>query len=370
MPRRDVAIYSPYASQLYEPNAATRGGAELQTYMLAAGLAERGLKVGHIVLPLKGAGDSSPAGVDVVERPPFAGQRPKVGKAQEIAAVWRALSCADARVYVFRSGWAAMGIAGLFCVLRRRRLVWASASDLDFSLFFFRGKRADRELFKFGVRRSAAAVVQTGHQARLAEQTFGRLNRVVEIPSFAREAELSAHTPEAFLWTGQLEEFKNPLAYVELARNVPEAKFWMIPRFVEKEASLGEQVKRAADELPNLELLEARPYPEAMELVARSVAVVNTSPSEGMPNTFLEAWARGIPALTLQFDPDGRIQADGLGAAAQGSPEQFAQGARELWNGRADRAELSTRVRDHVRATHGVGPVADRWLELIRELLA
>lgn len=369
MPSRDIAIYSPYASQLYERRPAVSGGAELQTVMLAAALAEHGLRVAHIVLPLEGEATSLPNGVEVVQRRPFAGGWRLLGQAREIGRVWRALAAADAGVYVVRSSWAALGVVAAFCALRRRRLVWASASDLDFGSFFFRGRRAELELFRLGVRRADLIVVQTEAQANLAEEAFGSRRRVVRIPSFARLAEPSRRAPEAFLWTGRLEEYKGPVAYVELARSVPEAHFWMIPKFVEESAAYGREVEAGAAELPNLELLEARPHGELMELVERSVAVVNTSPSEGMPNTFLEAWARGIPVLTLVFDPDSRVEREQLGVAAGGSKERFAEGARELWDGRTRREDLSRRVRACLERRHGPKIVGERWAVVLSELL-
>ena len=368
MPTRDIAIYSPYASQLYERRPAVSGGAEIQTVMLAKALGGEGFAVGHVVLPIEREVADPPPGVQVLQRLPFAEGGGWRRQLAEIGRVWRAVASADARVYVVRSSWAALGVIALFCALRRRRLIWASASNLDFGSAFFRGRRAELEMFRFGVRRAALTVVQTDEQLELFGQAFGSRRRAVRIPSFARLAEQSTVPAEAFLWTGRLEAIKAPMAYVELARAVPEAHFWMIPKFVEEQAEYGQEVEAAAAELPNLELLDARPHAELMQLVERAVAIVNTSPAEGMPNTFLEGWARGVPVLTYAFDPDRCVAEKGLGVAAGGSMERFAEGARELWATRGNRGDLARHVRDHLARTHGPRAVGQRWAMAVRGL--
>jgi glycosyltransferase involved in cell wall biosynthesis len=86
-----------------------------------------------------------------------------------------------------------------------------------------------------------------------------------------------------------------------------------------------------------------------------------------MPNAFLEAWAHGVPVLTLQFDPDSVVTRNGLGISAGGSWERFVQGARELWERREDREELARRVRTYVATVHSMDAVALRWSELLDE---
>lgn len=368
MPRNDVAIYAPYASQLYERDVTVSGGAELQTVMLATHLARRGLRCAHIVLPLEAARTDLAGGLELVQRAPFGGGSKPVGKAVEMRRVWRAFEDADAHAYVFRGGWPALGVAAAFCRRKGRRLVFASASDRNFVSHARGLKRLDYGIFRYGARRANVIVAQTGSQAMLARDAFPRVERIVEIPSFAEPAALSTAAPAAFLWTGRLIEYKNPDAYVELARAVPDAHFWMIPKFVDEDPERGRLVEEAARALPNLELLDAVPRAELMKLVDRSVAIVNTSPREGMPNLFLEGWARGIPALTLDFDPDGRIAEHGLGVAADGSMERLAAGARALWAGGDRRDAMGRRSRAYVVGTHGYESVAARWVELLEEI--
>jgi glycosyltransferase involved in cell wall biosynthesis len=109
-------------------------------------------------------------------------------------------------------------------------------------------------------------------------------------------------------------------------------------------------------------------HPALVEELAGAVAVVNTSAFEGMPNTFLEAWGLGVPALTLSFDPDNLIRDKGLGIAAGADFDAFVAGARELWNGRADRSELSARTVGYIREFHSVEVVGSQWEDLLGKL--
>jgi glycosyltransferase involved in cell wall biosynthesis len=255
------------------------------------------------------------------------------------------------------------------------------SNDLDLTLEFFRDRRPERALYEYGVRHADAVVVQSRRQVELADRTFPTVTRVLEIPSFAATPELSSAPPEAFLWAGRLDRYKQPERYIELAEAMPDAHFWMIARRSEPERGSGspgandestfeEEVRARAQRVPNLEVLEARPHADAMKLLERSVAIVNTGKAEGMPNLFLEAWSRGIPVLSYEFDPDSRIERGGLGEVAHGSSAHFVQGARRLWEGRNDRLSLSRRLRAHVMSHHSAEAVTSRWETLVAELRA
>lgn len=117
----------------------------------------------------------------------------------------------------------------------------------------------------------------------------------------------------------------------------------------------------AARQLPNLTLLAPRPRAELAPLLRRAVAVISTSRTEGMPNVFLEAWTRGVPALALAHDPDGVIERERLGAFAHGSPARLAELARTMWERRDDQSEQASRCRSYVVREHDRDLIARRW---------
>jgi glycosyltransferase involved in cell wall biosynthesis len=370
--RNDIAIYttSAFTAGTYDrARGRDDGGAERQMTLLARALAERGLQVAHIVYP---PGDpielSYP--LELVPRGAYAGRRPIIGRFLEILTIWRALRAADACVVIVRTASPVVGITALYCKLGGRRLIFSSSNVSDFTMERMWG-RAGRGLYRLGVRRANAVVVQSDEQAALAKEAFGSLRRVQRIPSFAEPASAADRPPErdAFLWFGRLVSYKQPMRYVELARTLPDARFIMIPVITEAGPREVAELRTAAEGVPNLELVDPLPHAELAALIESAVAIVNTSVLEGMPNAFLEAWTHGIPVLTLQFDPDDLVEREGLGISAQGSWDRFVEGARELWEGRNGREELALRVQAYVSKTHSMDMVGAQWSELIREVV-
>jgi glycosyltransferase involved in cell wall biosynthesis len=150
---------------------------------------------------------------------------------------------------------------------------------------------------------------------------------------------------------------------------VPEARFWAVWFSTdETRPGLREELESAAAEVENLEVLGQLPHAEVLYRMHRAVAIVSTSSAEGMPNVFLEAWSRGVPVLSLEYDPDGKIESLGLGEAAGNSPERLAEAARSLWSDPRLRSEMGDRGREYVLAEHSPAVVADRWADAIREL--
>jgi glycosyltransferase involved in cell wall biosynthesis len=255
-------------------------------------------------------------------------------------------------------------MVGLIARLTGRRFVYSTASVTNFDHGRLEPDRVKLLLYHLGVRLASEVVVQSHEQAALCQQRFGRSPKVIK--SIGEQAPQRTAVPEALLWVGRAVDRKGPEALVELARAVPEARFWMVavPTHASERRRI-HQLQGAAAKLPNLELLPPRPRPELLELIDSAVAMVNTAPAEGMPNIFLEAWARGVPALALHHDPDGLIECEGLGGFAQGSPERLAALARDMWRSRHDQHQIAGRCLDYVDREHGANAVAQSWMAVL-----
>jgi glycosyltransferase involved in cell wall biosynthesis len=366
--RHDVVFYVPgVGSLLSTTSPSPSGGAETQAWMLAKALAARGLCVATIAYGDRAELPSEIDGVRIVRRPAYRKRGVILGKLVEVVLIWRALWQTPGSAIVTRCAGVQVGLIAVYASLARRRLVYASAAVTDFECAKLIPNRRDQALYKLGVHLADEIVVQTEDQIDLCQASFGRratlINSIAELPELPESA---SPRPEAFLWVGRLTSYKRPLEYIELARAVPEARFRMVgvPQATQGEG-LAEAVAAASADIPNLELLAPRSHPEVGELMARSVASVNTSDFEGMPNVLLESWARGVPALALTHDPGGVIEKHALGGFAHGSRDRLVSLARQQWDQRNDRKELRDRCREYVAAEHSPEAVAGRWLQVL-----
>lgn len=367
---RDVAIYAPSAAKLYGRNggALGGGGAEVQTVLLARALTERGLDVAHVVYPIPDPVPLKPPAPTLIERRPPSG-RSRLHAVRELLNIRPALTRADARIVVVRGSGGYVIPAAAWCARRDRAFVFAASNELDFDLSRSDRRRSTLRAYGRAVQQARRLVVQTQRQAELAHEAFPSLDPIV-IPSFAEPAEQSSAEPEYFLWSDRLTEYKRPEKYVELAAALPDAHFRMVVlETTETSTELRDRIQAAAQRLPNLEVMPRRPRTEALAEMAKAIAIVKTSEVEGMPNTFLEAWARGVPVLSLSVDPDDRIAERGAGLLAEGSMERLTEGARRLQEDPELRAKLGANGRAFVREHHSLDAVADRWAELLGELL-
>jgi glycosyltransferase involved in cell wall biosynthesis len=361
-PSYDVVFYQPTVTPLLGGGLeSVAGGAETQIVLLAAGLARSGLRVCVVAAPADNL-PTSFQGFDIIARAPSQAARRVVGRAHEAAMIYASLRSVSARIVVARVAGAQIGLVASVAKVLRRRFVYSSANIFDFDFDALGFRRRDLALYRHGVRLADEIVVQTEEQARACWARFGRPSVLAR--SIAEPATRSGD-PEALIWVGRLVAYKQPLAFVELARALPEARFRLVGVPGPDSGSLVEDVRRAAADVPNLELLEPRPRADVLDLIGRSAAVVNTSTYEGMPNIFLEGWARGVPALALAHDPDDVITRHGLGAFAGGSREALAAAARRLWAER-DHPAAGEACRRYVAAHHAEAGVVSQWEPVLK----
>jgi glycosyltransferase involved in cell wall biosynthesis len=254
--------------------------------------------------------------------------------------MWSALARADADIYYTSCAGMQVGLVALFCRRFRRRFVFRTASDADCDRSRLLVPTArDRWLYAYGLRRADAILVQSASQAEALAHNFGLAGRVAGM--LVEKAEPAAARDIDVLWVSNIRREKRPDRILELAGRMPDVKIHMVGGPLAGEEALFRDVEHAATTRLNVSFHGRLSYWDANELYGRARLLVNTSDVEGFPNSYLQAWVRGVPVVTL-LDPDGVIEREGLGVAARSSAQvagavEYLLGTPTAWKAASDR---------------------------------
>jgi glycosyltransferase involved in cell wall biosynthesis len=299
----------------------TVGGESVQQTLLARALTRRGHDVSMVV------GDyGQPDGAEYQCIRLFKAYRFQAGMPvlrfihPRWTGLWSALMRANADLYYTSCAGMQVGLMALFCRYFGKRFVFRSASDSDCdrSRLLVQYRR-DRWLYEYGLRRADAILVQSAFQAQTLLRSYGLQARIA---GMLVESSLSSAARDIdVLWLGNIRKVKRPDRVLELADQLTDINFHIAGGPLPGEDSLYDDVRSAAATRANVTFHGPLSYWAANEMSGRAKLLLNTSDVEGFPNTYLQAWIRGVPVVTL-IDPDNVIAREGLGAAA-GSPAEF-----------------------------------------------
>jgi glycosyltransferase involved in cell wall biosynthesis len=291
------------------------GGAELQQTLVAKALVKRGLRVSMVVKDYGQPDQASWSGVTT-----FKAYRPDAGMPvirflhPRWSGVWAAMRRADADIYYVSCAGEIVWQVALFARLFRRKTVFRVASDSDcdprallVSLWW------NRQVYRYALPAIDMVLAQTQRQRDLLLRNFNRESRIV-----APIAETAARRPPFHertidvLWVGNFRTLKRAELLLTLAERFPGMSFHMVGGPVASAPEYFESMRHKAAALPNVQFHGAVPYHEIGRFFERARLLVNTSETEGFPNTFLQAWSHGAPVVAF-LDPDELIVRQGLG---------------------------------------------------------
>jgi glycosyltransferase involved in cell wall biosynthesis len=347
------------------------GGAELQQSMVAPELARRGYDVSMISMDFGQEEGGYLQGVRLLKmHAPDAGVPVVRFVHPRFTSLWAAMKRADADVYYQRTSAVQTGFMAAFCRMHGRKSIHAGASDLD----FVPGRqdirlRRDRMIYEYGLRHVDRLFVQNPFQQKAARENYGRES--VLVPNCFAPAPGSKADPRGYvLWVATVRPSKRPELLHEIARRLPRHRFVMVGGSDSdaRGRAFAEGARAAMRSLPNATVHGFLPFAEADRLFDGARLVINTSTYEGFPNTFLQAWSRGIPIVSFV----------GTGSMHRGEP--LFETARDVDHATAQVARLmdedaaweaaSRRAREHFLERHSVPAVASMYEAEIDRLAA
>ena len=306
-----VAFYSYHAFEVVHSASTSAGGMELQVLLLGRELTKRGIGVEFLV------GDFGQP--DVVEEDGLVFRKifraTTSSNASKLLFFLRTLRSSRADIVLERGSSVSSGILYAASRIVGMKYIFAAASDVNCDRRSHDPSiqgRFRRRLYDLAIRGADAVVVQKRSQQMLLRRSYGRDGVVIRSLALVPEglsADGKAHG-RAIVWISNLHRYKQPELFLELARRMPNHRFIMAGGT--KDQAFSQELTDAARRIPNLDFRGFIPQREVWGLLSEARVIVNTTVvdgkyEEGFPNTFIQAWALGVPVVSLISDPDSIV---------------------------------------------------------------
>lgn len=142
-------------------------------------------------------------------------------------------------------------------------------------------------------------------------------NNLIDLNKIPKE---SNPVRQDFCYVGALDRRKGFAEFFELVQRAPSHTFKVIGAPRDRTGYLYYEKLKS---FKNVTLYGKLSHKETMHHILNSKALISTSPMEGFPNVFIEAWVYGIPVLSLYFDPGDIIKNEKLGVIANGNIDKL-----------------------------------------------
>jgi glycosyltransferase involved in cell wall biosynthesis len=265
-----------------------------------------------------------------------------------------------------------------------RKFIWATASDMDclsamkqtaFDMASLKNKPLRSKLIKvlltsiekclsaYGIKCADLIIAQTETQKNLLIKYLNIPNNKIEIiPNMHPVPPLKGKNSEVLmiLWMANIKSLKQPELFVKLAEYFSgyDCLFTMVGANQDK--ALYETVSCAAQALPNLRFLGSLCYEDALSVLDEASIFVNTSLLEGFPNTFIEAWMREVPTVSLNVDPDDVIKKNRLGFHSR-TFDQLIKDIKFLIYNRDVLREMGVNARKYAVRVHDIDQLMPKY---------
>lgn len=333
------------------------GGAEVQQWLTANWLKDRGFPISFITLDHGQVDGEQHNGFTIYKaynrESGLPGLRffwPRWAK------LWFALQRADCEIYYQRGAGLETGQVALWCHLNGKRFVHAVAHELDCvpevpMLTNFR----ERILYRYGLRRADVVIAQTEAQQNLLRQHYQKTSYIIKncaSPIFSGEAHstpFAKFAGKSVLWVGRLAPIKRFEWLLDLATKIPGLHFIVIGG-ANNRSEYDKNLQDIARSLTNVTMVGEVKYARMHEYYRTAAVLCCTSLKEGFPNVFLEAWREGIPVVST-VDPDGVITKNKLGCIAN-SVETLGRMLSEILSDEKMYAEISQNCLTYFHKNH------------------
>ncbi|NLE24412.1 MAG: glycosyltransferase family 4 protein [Clostridiaceae bacterium] len=157
----------------------------------------------------------------------------------------------------------------------------------------------------YGLKHAYEIIAQNRAQQNSLQTRFRRQGVLInQMTPYQRSGIIKKQDPIQVLWIGNLKRIKRPELFIELSQKIGELaieyKMIMVGRIATRYIPL---LNNAKENLQNFEFRGELTQLEVYKLLEESHILVNTSEFEGFSNTFVQAWMRKVPVISMSSNP-------------------------------------------------------------------
>ena len=355
-----VCFVSPKAYPIFNPDIeSVFGGAEVDTYMIAIELAKNdSFEVSFIVADYGQPQEEVRENVRILKGLDFR-QNPLVGARK----IWNALKQADADVYMMKTASPGVPLVQYFCKKHNRRLIYKTAHQRECDGSYLKKHPLLGRFFIRSLKKADAVITQNESDTESLLKLFGIASTT--IPNAHRIPESTGIERKSILWIGRSIGFKHPERFLKLAKSFPKERFIMICQRATGDTQYDELIA-AATNIENLEFLERVPFGKVDGYFEQAKVFVNTSDSEGFPNTFIQACKTATAILSFGVNPDNFIDKHHCGLTCDFSREKMTESLKAMLQDE-EAIKFGRNGRSYVEATHDIVKIIERYKDIFRE---
>jgi len=353
----------------------TIGGGEIQIAQLARALARKGHEV--VIVDFEAEESfTTEEGIKVKSVPGWNKGLPGLKiLTHQIPVLYRMLKAEKADYYYVRMR-SYFNIASyLACKKNKAKFIVALAHDLDVAGFrdrfryeyksrlslksFFTLYLPNDLVYDYIIRRADFITLQHKGQ-RLRSRRFRGKQEVFEnIFDLSKVKGVLKQPGSFFVVAGSLTIMKGIGNLLELVKRLDKSVKLVV--IGEPRGKKAEAIYNELKQYPNVELKGRLRHADTINYIGSGKALVSTSNFEGFPNVFLEAWANGVPVMSLHVNPGNVIEEAGLGKFVNGNYDELAASMRDNVTGTIQPEHLVQYINDH----HSIEKAADKFLTIV-----
>lgn len=367
--QRHICFLSTYAYPLFNQGATvTHGGAEIQMSLLAKGLKKTtNYLITVVVGDFKQGAEEIYDGIRVVKS---VTPRSDEGFFTLLRGGWqylRTLFRLSPDVMITTGAGATIALVGFYARFWHKYHIHRTAHIEEVDGSYVETKGMLGKLFRWGLLNADEIITQNqSHQNELKEQ-FNKTS-IVFRNVFPVKA-YSEADKKHILWVGRRQDFKRPQLFLELAKAFPQELFVMICPKNNPDDKSWDKLQQSVRDISNLRFIEKVPFEHIQIYFNQAKVFVNTSVSEGFPNTFIQAGIGRAALLSLKVDPDNFITVYDCGYVCQDDSAMLVENLKKLLHNPMDWQERGLNTYQYVLENHSLNSGIAKFGKIIHNAL-